>query len=135
MTNLLEEGNRLQLDFSKLVQVAQQSELVIPVVVQDSHSKEVLIVAYVNQQALDHSRDTGYATFWSTSRSELWEKGSSSGDRLKLVEIRVNCEQNSLLFLVEPLGAGACHTTSAEGRSRRSCYYRRVIGELLEHME
>ena len=68
------------------------------------------------------------ATFWSTSRNELWIKGKTSGDYLELIEVRVNCEQNSLLYLVKPVGKGACHTKNEDGTPRRGCYYR-VIGE------
>ncbi|MXX03254.1 MAG: phosphoribosyl-AMP cyclohydrolase, partial [Gemmatimonadetes bacterium] len=88
--------------------------------------------AYINRQALDESLKTGIATFWSTSRNELWVKGATSGNALGIDEIRVNCEQNSLVFLVTPKGEGACHTRDAEGRYRTGCYYRRLesSGEL-----
>ena len=69
------------------------------------------------------------AVLWSTSRDELWHKGATSGDVLELVEVRVNCEQNSLLYRVRPRTGGACHTRDAEGRARPSCYYRRLDGE------
>jgi phosphoribosyl-AMP cyclohydrolase len=131
----LEEGCDLLLDFDKLEQVAQCGESVLPVVVQDADSKEVLIVAYVNEAALKHAIEHGVATFWSTSRNELWVKGATSGDTLQLVEIRVNCEQNSLLYLVRPLGEGACHTKTAHGESRRSCYYRRIKDGQLEFVD
>ena len=95
----------------------------------------MLIVAYVNQEALDYSLQNGIAAFWSTSRNELWVKGATSGDTLRLVEVRVNCEQNSLLYLVRPEGTGACHTKYATGTSRPSCYYRKLIsGNRLEHL-
>jgi phosphoribosyl-AMP cyclohydrolase len=129
----LEEGNVLQLDFQKLRQIAQGDEAVLPVVVQDADSREVLILAYANRAALRHALAHGVATFWSTSRRELWVKGATSGDTLQLVEARVNCEQNSLLYLVRPLGQGACHTKDADGHTRASCYYRRIVGEELEH--
>ncbi len=96
----LEEGSELQLDFTKLQKIAKTQLLVVPVVVQDADSHEVLVVAYANQQALDHSLKTGVATFWSTSRNDLWIKGATSGDTLEVVDVRVNCEQNSLLYLV-----------------------------------
>jgi phosphoribosyl-AMP cyclohydrolase len=99
---------------------------VVPVVVQDVNSKEVLIVAYVNEQALMHSLENGIATFWSTSRNELWIKGKTSGDILNLKEVRVNCEQNSLLYLVEPAKEGACHVKDGSGKALRSCYYRKL---------
>ena len=120
----LEEGAELTLDFSKLAKVAACSQPVMPVAVQDARTKDVLIVAYVNEAALNHTLKTGNATFWSTSRNELWEKGATSGDTLRVTEIRVNCEQNSLLYLVKPQGKGACHTKTTDGRTRASCYYR-----------
>ena len=66
---------------------------------------------------------------WSTSRRKLWIKGETSGDVLDLVEIRVNCEQNSLLYLVKPRRTGACHTRGPDGRTRRSCFYRALEGD------
>ncbi|MBN1399554.1 MAG: phosphoribosyl-AMP cyclohydrolase, partial [Anaerolineae bacterium] len=74
----------------------------------------------------------GVAAFWSTSRNELWVKGATSGDTLQVVEVRVNCEQNSLLYIVRPLGAGACHTKTLDGHTRMSCYYRRIVDGRLE---
>ena len=124
----LEEGSRLELDFSKLQKIAATGSDVVPVVVQDAIDGEVLILAYVNQEALDYSLRERVATFWSTSRNELWIKGATSGDTLELVEARVNCEQNSLLFKVKPLGKGACHTKDAEGTARKGCYYR-ILGK------
>lgn len=130
--NLLEEGIREALDFSKLRKVAGIEEDVLPAVVQDSATKEVLIVAYVNRQALEETLKTGIATFWSTSRNELWVKGATSGNALRIDEVRVNCEQNSVVFLVTPQGGGACHTKDGNGRYRTGCYYRRLksSGEL-----
>jgi len=122
--NPLEEGNELRLDFTKLQKVAKTGLPVLPVVVQDADTREVLVVAYANQQALDHTLKTGIATFWSTSRNELWIKGATSGDTLQIVDIRVNCEQNSLLYVVRMLGGGVCHTKDAEGHTRKTCYYR-----------
>ena len=125
----LEEGLQLALDFSKLQKIAATGSEVVPVVVQDATDGEVLILAYVNQQALDHSLREGVATFWSTSRNELWIKGATSGDTLELIEARVNCEQNSLLFKVKPLGKGACHTSDSNGITRKGCYYRALEGK------
>ena len=131
MSKELEEGPVLTLDFSKLKKVAESAQPVLPVAVQDVDSKEVLLIAYVNELALQQSIETKLATFWSTSRQELWVKGKTSGDLLELHEIRVNCEQNSLLFLVRQLGKGVCHTRDANGKTRPTCYYRTVeAGEL-----
>jgi len=128
----LEEGSELLLDFAKLDQVAQCRAAVVPVAVQDADTKEVLIVAYVNETALRYTLEHGVAAFWSTSRDKLWVKGETSGDKLEIVEVRVNCEQNSLLYIVRPLGEGACHTKDCDGHARASCYYRRISGDKLE---
>ncbi len=98
----------------------------IPVVTQDYNTKEVLILSFVNQQAFDETRKSGYATYWSRSRNELWKKGLTSGDMLKVVEIRINCEQNSLLYLVIPQGKGACHAQNETKMPYKSCYYRKI---------
>jgi phosphoribosyl-AMP cyclohydrolase len=119
----LEEGNELRLDFTKLQKMAKTGLPVLPVVVQDAGTREVLVVAYSNKEALEHSLKTGIATFWSTSRNKLWIKGATSGDMLQIVDIRVNCEQNSLLYLVRMVG-GVCHTKDAQGKTRKTCYYR-----------
>ena len=131
----LEEGAELLIDFEKLDQVAQCGEAVVPVAVQDVDSKEVLIVAYANETALRYTLAHGVAAFWSTSRDKLWVKGETSGDTLQMVEVRVNCEQNSLVYIVRPLGEGACHTKCADGTARHSCYYRRVRNGKLEFVE
>ncbi len=102
----MEDGNELRLDFTKLQKIAKTDSLVVPVVVQDADSKEVLVIAYANQLALDATLKTGVATFWSTTRNELWIKCKTSGDTLAVAEVRVNCEQNSLLYLARMSGGG-----------------------------
>jgi phosphoribosyl-AMP cyclohydrolase len=124
MMKELEEGSTLQLDFTKLQKIGKTGAEVVPVVVQDADTRDVLVVAYANQLALEKTLETGIATFWSTSRNELWIKGATSGDTLKIDEVRVNCEQNSLLYLVRMMGGGVCHTRDAQGRTRPTCYYR-----------
>ena len=121
----LEEGTDLQLDFSKTARAAGQCPDVLPVAVQNADTKEIILVAYANELALQHSIRTRIATFWSTSRNELWVKGEQSGNTSDLAEIRVNCEQNSLVYLVRPQGDGICHTSNSQGRAR-DCYYRRL---------
>ncbi len=121
----LEEGTELHLDFEKLRKVAQTDHPVIPVAVQDVDSKAVLMIGFANERALDYALEHRLATFWSTSRNELWIKGATSGNRLELVDVRVNCEQNSLLYLVRLKGDGACHTRE-NGRARYGCYYRSI---------
>jgi len=122
--NELEEGAQLALDFTKLKKVAVCDEGLVPAVAQDADTGEVLIVGYANELALKTTIDQGMATFWSTSRNELWIKGKTSGDYLEIVEVCVNCEQNSLLYRVRPKGAGACHTKGTNGSARSGCYYR-----------
>ena len=112
--------------FTKLKKVANCGEDIIPAVAQDAESGEVLIVGYANQLALDTALKEKMATFWSTSRNELWIKGKTSGDYLELLEVCVNCEQNSILYKVTPAGKGACHTKNQEGIARAGCYYRRI---------
>ena len=122
----IEEGNGFEMDFTKLRKVANCGTDVVPAIAQDAATGEVLIVGYANRKALNTAMECGMATFWCTSRNELWIMGKTSGDYLKLLEVRVNCEQNSLLYLVEPAGQGACHTKDAAGVARSGCYYRRL---------
>lgn len=122
----LEEGKVLNLDFAKLRKVANCESDVLPAIAQDAKTGEVLIVGYANELALKTALECGMATFWSTSRNELWIKGKTSGDYLKIEEIRVNCEQNSILYQVTPAGQGACHTKNQAGVARSGCYYRRL---------
>lgn len=126
MSHELEEGLELSLDFNKLLTISQSGLAVIPVAVQDIKSRELLIVAFVNREALEYTLEHKVAAFWSTSRNELWIKGKTSGQTLNVCEIRVNCEQNSLLYLVEIKNEGACHTKEADGRYRKSCFYRAI---------
>ena len=89
----------------------------IPVVVQDFNTGEVLMVAWMNARALELTRETGQAHFWSRSRQSLWHKGETSGNVQVVREIRVDCDQDTLLLRVEPAGP-ACHTGNI------SCFYR-----------
>jgi phosphoribosyl-AMP cyclohydrolase len=128
----LEEGKVLRLDFSKLKESVKKSPDIIPVAVQDFATREVILVAYTNKQAFEKSVKTRIATFWSTSRNELWIKGATSGNTYELKEVYVNCEQNSLVYLVAAKAGGICHTFNSKGQAR-NCYYRRLnldTGEL-----
>jgi len=109
-----------------LIDFGADGQKLLPVVTQDCTTKEVLILAFVNKEAFDETRRSGYATYWSRSRNELWKKGLTSGDMLKIEEIRINCEQNSLLYLVTPQGKGACHAKKENGMPYSSCYYRKI---------
>ncbi len=86
-------------------------------VVQDADSGEVLMVAFMNAEAIAATLETGFAHFWSRSRGQQWMKGESSGNRLKVVEIRVDCDQDALVMRARPEGP-TCHTGA------RSCFYR-----------
>jgi phosphoribosyl-AMP cyclohydrolase len=132
----LEEGAELRLDFQKIAKVAEKCPDVIPVAVQDANTNEVILVAYTDREAFEKSIETRIATFLSTSRNELWIKGKTSGNYFELIEIRVNCEQNSLVYLVHPKGEGICHTFNSKGKAR-NCYYRRLNLEnhTLENMD
>lgn len=112
------------LDWGKLRGLGALPAEVLPVAVQDADSGDVLMVAYANREAVAATLESGEAVFWSTSRNEIHHKGSTSGDFLDLVEIRVNCEANSLLYRVRLRGQGACHVRDADGRSHRSCFFR-----------
>ncbi len=94
----------------------------------DSQTREVLMVAFMDAEALQRSRETGRAHFHSRSRGKLWLKGETSGHFLNIEEMRVDCDQDALVMLVRPDGP-ACHTGA------RSCFYRRVAGDRLERVE
>jgi phosphoribosyl-AMP cyclohydrolase len=126
--NELEEGTQTQLDFGKLRKVGESGAQVLPVVLQNADSGEVLFVGYANELALREALRSRTAVLWSTSRNELWKKGATSGDVLDLVEVRVNCEQNSLLYRVRPR-RGVCHTVGPDGHARTRCYYRRLTDD------
>ena len=96
-------------------------EGLIPAVIQDDTTNEVLMVAFMNQDAFDRTRETGYTHFYSRSRNALWRKGEQSGHTQEVRAIYVNCEENGLLIRVTQHGGAACHTGS------RSCYYRRLL--------
>ena len=128
--NKLEEGGDLQLDFGKIGRVARGCPETLPVVVQNMDSREVILLAYANEQALEQTLQSRTATFWSTSRNELWIKGGTSGETFELLEVRVNCEQNSLLYLVRPNRGGICHTKNDSGEPR-NCFYRKLDFETL----
>lgn len=81
----------------------------IPAVVQDAHTLQVLMVAWMNAEALQRTQETGEAHFWSRSRGALWRKGETSGNVMRVQEIRADCDGDTLLLLVQPAGP-ACHT-------------------------
>jgi phosphoribosyl-AMP cyclohydrolase len=101
------------------------SDGLIPAIAQDIHDKEIKMMAWMNEQALRKTLESGIVHYWSRSRNALWKKGEESGNIQKLVEIRIDCDQDCLLLLVEQTGS-ACHT------DRPSCFYRKL--ETLEKL-
>jgi phosphoribosyl-AMP cyclohydrolase len=108
----------IALDFSKL-------DGLVPAVAQDWKTGEVLMVAFMNAEAWELTRTTGIMHYWSRSRSSLWKKGESSGNIQEVKELRIGCENDSVLAKVRQIGDAACHT------GYRSCYYRVLEGESL----
>lgn len=88
-----------------------------PAIVQDAETREVLMLAYVDAEAVRRTLDSGTTWFWSRSRQEYWNKGATSGNAQKVVEIRYDCDSDALLMLVHPAGP-ACHT------GQNTCFYR-----------
>lgn len=97
----------------------------VPVVAVDTRTREVLMVAYANDEALDLTRRTGFAHYYSRSRKKIWKKGEESGHLQRIVRILVDCDGDTLLYEVEQEGV-ACHT------GHRSCFYRTLEGEEIE---
>jgi len=89
----------------------------IPAIVQDAETEDVLMLAYMNKESLQLTMEKGETVFWSRSRKELWHKGATSGNVQQVVEIRVDCDQDTLLIRVHPAGP-ACHTDN------QTCFYR-----------
>lgn len=105
------------MDFSKL-------NGLIPAVVQDAQTREVLMVGFMNEEALAHTQRTGMATFFSRSRNTLWTKGETSGNRLEVQRILTDCDDDTVLLEVRRLGDGnVCHTGA------RSCFFKELEGE------
>lgn len=100
-----------------MINVNYDQRGLIPAVVQDAETSDVLMVAWMNAEALRLTQETGDAHFWSRSRQELWHKGATSGNFMRVRQIRVDCDADTLLLKVNPAGP-ACHTGA------RSCFYR-----------
>lgn len=110
----------IQLDFKK------DGNGLLPAIVQDAVSGDVLMLAYINQQSWKKTLETGKAHFWSRSRQQLWLKGETSGHVQLIREILVDCDQDTVVFKVEQLGGAACH------KGYCSCFFRKVAGNDLE---
>jgi phosphoribosyl-AMP cyclohydrolase/phosphoribosyl-ATP pyrophosphohydrolase/phosphoribosyl-AMP cyclohydrolase len=105
-----------------LPEIKYDASGLVPVIVQDAETKEVLMMAYMNQESLKLTFEKGETVFWSRSRNELWHKGATSGNIQKVVEIRADCDADTLLILVHPAGP-ACHT------GEQTCFYRSMKEE------
>jgi phosphoribosyl-AMP cyclohydrolase len=92
----------------------------IPVVVQDAKTKETLMLAYANKEAVDKTLSTGFATYWSRSRGKLWVKGETSGHTQKIRSVTADCDYDALLYVVEQKG-NVCHTGAA------TCFYNKLL--------
>lgn len=118
---MIEESLKLDIDFSK-------NDGIVPVIVQEYQTQEVLMLAYANKQAVDLTISTGFAHYFSRSRNSLWKKGETSNNVQEIVEIRIDCDLDTLLYIVKQRG-NACHT------ERHSCFYRKVAENKLEFIK
>lgn len=109
----------LELDF-------QKTDGLIPAIAQDYESGEVLMLAYMNKEAWELTCSTNIAHYWSRSRNKLWKKGESSGHFQNVKEIRVDCDNDTVVLKVEQIGGAACH------KGYKSCFFRKVEGEELK---
>ncbi len=103
----------------KISEIKFNAEGLIPAIVQDTENNEVLMMAYMNEESLNLTLEKGEAYFWSRSRGELWHKGETSGNVQRVVEVRVDCDADTLLIRVHPAGP-ACHT------GNQTCFYRNI---------
>jgi phosphoribosyl-ATP pyrophosphohydrolase/phosphoribosyl-AMP cyclohydrolase len=106
----------------KISEINWDDKGLVPAIVQEAGSRQVLMLAYMNQESLERTVETGETWFWSRSRGELWHKGATSGNTQRVVEIRYDCDADALLLRVEPAGP-ACHT------GQQSCFYRTLSKE------
>lgn len=106
----------ISLDFSKSI------DGLLPAIVQDSESNEVLMLAYINEEAFNYTIETGNAHYWSRSRNKLWLKGESSGHLQKIHSILVDCDNDTVIYKIKQIGGAACH------KGYRSCFYQKVEG-------
>lgn len=112
------------IDETNILSLKYGPDGLIPAIAQDYSSKEILMMAWMNEEALRKCIETGEAHYWSRSRASLWHKGATSGSIQKIREIRVDCDQDVILLYVDQQKQdGACHT------GRKTCFYRRIDGK------
>jgi phosphoribosyl-AMP cyclohydrolase len=109
----------VKLDFAK-------GDGLVPAIAQDWETGEILMLAYINEEAWNETLKTGNATYWTRSRKKLWRKGEESGNVQRVKEIFVDCDEDTVIFKVEQIGGAACH----EGF--RTCFFRKVDGNVLK---
>lgn len=114
---ILEESTELNLQFKKRGGL-------LPVIVQDTDTERILMLGYANEEAFEKTINSKLATFWSTSRNELWTKGKTSGDYMNVQEILIDCDQDAVVYRVKLAGDGVCHTKDESGQTRTACFYR-----------
>ena len=117
--NRQQEDEKMKLQFNK-------GNGLLPAIVQDYETKEVLMLAYINDQAWQKTLETGKAHYWSRSRNKLWLKGETSGHIQVIKDILMDCDEDTVIYQVEQLGGAACHT------GHRSCFFRRVNKDAVE---
>ena len=98
----------------------EKNQGLVPVIVQDNKSKDILMLAYTNRLAIEETVRTGYGHYWSRSRDKLWKKGEESGNVQKVLEIKVDCDEDTIIYLVEQSG-NACH------KNTKTCFQRDLI--------
>ena len=114
---------------SWLEKIAWTSEGLVPVIAQEAGSGKVLMFAWMNRDALRLTQETGNAVYWSRSRNKLWHKGEESGHSQKVIDIRLDCDNDVVLLTVEQQGGIACHT------GRHSCFFQHLEGETWQVVE
>lgn len=112
-----------------LNKVAWNDEGLVPTIAQDAASGEILMVAWMNREALKRTAEIGEAVYWSRSRKKLWHKGEESGHTQKVLEIRTDCDEDVILLKIEQAGGIACHT------GRRSCFFQKLDGDQWQAVE
>jgi len=109
-----------------LPELKYNSDGLIPAIVQDASSGEVLMLAYMNSETLERTIETGFTHFWSRSRKKMWKKGETSGHTQEIKEILYDCDKDTVLIRVAQNGPGACHT------GHRSCFYTDITGREID---
>lgn len=112
-----------------LNKVAWNDEGLVPTIAQDAATGEILMVAWMNREALKRTAEIGEAVYWSRSRKKLWHKGEESGHTQKVLEIRTDCDEDVILLKIEQAGGIACHT------GRRSCFFQKLDGDQWQVVE